>query len=68
MITASGLEYIENIAGTGFQALPGKTVRVHYTDRFPDGKVFDLSIQRGEPIVFVLGGGHIIKGWDEGIS
>jgi peptidyl-prolyl cis-trans isomerase A (cyclophilin A) len=68
MKTASGLEYIEIEAGTGAQAQAGKTVSVHYTGKFPDGKVFDSSISRGEPISFPLGKGNVIKGWDEGIA
>ena len=67
MKTASGLEYIEIEAGTGAQAEAGKTVSVHYTGKFQDGKVFDSSISRGEPITFPLGQGRVIKGWDEGI-
>lgn len=68
MKTDSGLEYTETQAGTGEQALAGKTVRVHYTGKFPDGKVFDSSYSRGEPIEFPLGAGRVIKGWDEGIA
>jgi len=68
MKTASGLEYEETQAGTGTQAEAGKTVRVHYTGKFPEGKVFDSSVTRGEPIEFVLGTGRVIKGWDEGIA
>ena len=68
MKTASGLEYIEVEAGTGAQAVAGKTVRVHYTGKFPDGKVFDSSVSRGEPLEFKLGAGRVIKGWDEGIA
>ncbi len=37
MKTASGLDYIEIEAGTGTQAMAGKTVKVHYTGKFPDG-------------------------------
>ena len=68
MKTASGLEYIEVEAGTGEQAAAGKTVSVHYTGKFQDGKVFDSSVSRGEPIRFPLGAGRVIKGWDEGIA
>jgi peptidyl-prolyl cis-trans isomerase A (cyclophilin A) len=68
MKTASGLDYNETKAGTGVQAVAGKTVKVHYTGKFPDGKVFDSSVSRGEPIEFVLGQGRVIKGWDEGIA
>ena len=68
MKTTSGLEYIEVLAGSGSQAAAGKTVAVHYTGKFPDGKVFDSSVSRGEPIEFKLGVGQVIKGWDEGIA
>ena len=68
MKTTSGLEYIEVQAGTGAQAAAGKTVGVHYTGKLQDGRVFDSSIPRGEPIVFQLGVGRVIKGWDEGIA
>lgn len=68
MKTASGLEYIEVEQGTGAQAESGKTVSVHYTGKFQDGKVFDSSVSRGEPIKFPLGAGRVIKGWDEGIA
>jgi FKBP-type peptidyl-prolyl cis-trans isomerase len=68
MKTASGLEYTEVEEGTGAQAEVGKNVSVHYTGKFPDGKVFDSSLSRGEPITFTLGAGRVIKGWDEGIA
>lgn len=68
MKTASGLEYEETEEGTGAPAEAGRTVRVHYTGMFPDGRVFDESRSRGEPIEFVLGSGQVIRGWDEGIA
>ena len=68
MKTASGLEYVETQAGTGAQAKAGDTVRVHYTGKFLDGKVFDSSVSRGEPLEFPLGRGRVINGGDEGIA
>ncbi len=66
--TASGLKYIVVSKGTGSKAEVGKPVSVHYTGRLLNGKVFDSSIDRGEPITFNLGVGQVIKGWDEGIA
>lgn len=68
MKTDSGLEYLEVQAGSGTQATAGKMVSVHYTGKFQDGRVFDSSVSRGEPITFKLGVGQVIKGWDEGIA
>lgn len=65
---ASGLYYIQKVAGKGAQAESGKKVSVHYTGMLLDGTVFDSSIERGEPIEFVLGQGQVIPGWDEGIA
>src|SRR5688572_10447873 len=64
--TATGLEYWDIKAGTGAVATKGQTVRVHYTGWLTDGKKFDSSVDRKEPFVFPLGGGQVIKGWDEG--
>lgn len=66
--TTTGLQYIKVAQGNGVQAVNGKKVKVHYTGYLPDGKIFDSSIERGEPIDFVLGSGRVIKGWDEGIA
>lgn len=66
--TASGLQYKDIKPGTGAQPQTGQKVSVHYTGKLEDGTVFDSSIPRGQPIVFVLGVGQVIKGWDEGLS
>lgn len=66
--TDSGLMIANEVEGTGMEAIVGKTVSVHYTGRLMDGTVFDSSVERGEPIDFPLGGGMVIKGWDEGIA
>ena len=65
---ASGLYYIETKKGTGSSPEIGQNVKVHYKGMFMDGKVFDSSFDRGDPIEFPLGQGRVIKGWDEGIA
>ena len=66
--TASGLKYEDVKQGTGDAATAGKTVSVHYTGWLTDGKKFDSSKDRGQPFEFPLGGGRVIKGWDEGVQ
>lgn len=68
MKTDSGLQYIETVAGTGKAPKRGDRVAVHYVGRLENGKEFDNSVKRGQPIEFVLGNGQVIAGWDEGIS
>jgi len=65
-VTASGLKIIEIKAGTGAAAQKGQTVSVHYTGWLADGTKFDSSLDRGQPISFVLGAGQLIPGFDEG--
>ncbi|MEP3088897.1 MAG: peptidylprolyl isomerase, partial [Nonlabens ulvanivorans] len=66
--TESGLRYKIIQEGNGAQAENGKTVSVHYKGMLPNGKVFDSSFERKQPIDFQLGAGQVIAGWDEGIA
>ena len=66
--TASGLKYQDTKVGTGAEAKAGQTVVVHYTGWLTDGTKFDSSKDRGRPFDFRLGGGQVIKGWDEGVQ
>lgn len=79
--TASGLYYIEKTKGKGGKPTKGSIVKVNYTGRLLDGKIFDTSDeaiakQEGvynegrpyQPIEFPIGQGQVIPGWDEGIS
>lgn len=53
--------------GVGEVVPRGAMVKVHYTGKFPDGRVFDSSVSRGVPLEFKVGVGQVIRGWDEGI-
>src|SRR5690348_3739871 len=67
--SSSGLQYWDLKQGTGTTASAGKTVSVHYTGWLAsNGKKFDSSVDRGQPFMFQLGAGQVIKGWDEGVS
>ena len=66
--TSSGLQYIDQVVGTGETAKAGQTVSVHYTGWLTNGKKFDSSVDRGQPFSFRLGVGQVIKGWDEGVQ
>ena len=66
--TASGLKYTDTKVGTGAEAKAGQTAVVHYTGYLTNGTKFDSSKDRGQPFSFPLGGGRVIKGWDEGVQ
>lgn len=64
--TASGLQYKINQQGQGKQPAATSMVTVHYTGKLLDGKVFDSSVERGEPVDFPLN--QVIPGWTEGLQ
>lgn len=55
------------VLGEGAEATSGRRVSVHYTGWLLDGSKFDSSLDRNSPFDFVLGGGMVIRGWDEGV-
>jgi peptidylprolyl isomerase len=65
--TASGLKYVDEVVGTGAAPQKGSNVSVHYVGTLTDGKKFDSSRDRNQPLGFKIGVGQVIRGWDEGI-
>ncbi|KJZ10510.1 MAG: FKBP-type peptidyl-prolyl cis-trans isomerase [Marinomonas sp.] len=65
--TDSGLQFKILQQGTG-DVHPNATdqVKVHYHGTLVDGRIFDSSVDRGEPISFGLN--QVIKGWTEGVQ
>jgi FKBP-type peptidyl-prolyl cis-trans isomerase FkpA len=70
--TASGLQFEDTVPGTGKHAEAGRLVSVHYTGWLYNdgvkGAKFDSSKDRNDPFEFDLGGGSVIRGWDEGVQ
>lgn len=70
--TPSGLQYKDEVVGTGPEPKAGQTVSVHYTGWLDQsgqkGAKFDSSRDRGQPFSFTLGRGQVIAGWDQGVA
>jgi peptidylprolyl isomerase len=70
--TPSGLQYRDDVVGTGAQPARGNDCVVSYTGwLYKDGmkgEKFDSSADHGGTFKFAIGRGRVIKGWDEGVS
>lgn len=70
--TDTGLLYKDEATGEGKEAEMGHEATVHYTGwLYEDGmrtKQFDTSRNRNQPFTFPIGGGRVIKGWDQGVA
>jgi FKBP-type peptidyl-prolyl cis-trans isomerase FklB len=62
----SGLQYEIITAGDGAKPGPTQTVKCHYHGTVIDGRVFDSSVQRGQPASFPLN--RVIAGWTEALQ
>lgn len=65
--TDSGLMYMVLKEGSGDKPASGTMISAHYTGTFVDGRKFDSSVDRGDPIRIPVGTGRVIEGWDEAL-
>ena len=65
-VTATDLQYEVITEGSGAKPTRESTVRTHYHGTFVDGRVFDSSVERGQPAEFPVGG--VIAGWTEALQ
>ena len=66
-ITPSGLKITELVEGSGAEAKAGDLVSVNYRGTLTNGREFHSSYRRNQAFTFPLGGGRVIRGWDEGV-
>ncbi len=65
---AAGLQIVDEVVGTGAEAVAGKEIMVNYVGTLTNGTKFDSSYDRNQPFKFVLGAGQVIAGWDQGFA
>ncbi|KAK3082692.1 hypothetical protein FSP39_002731 [Pinctada imbricata] len=46
----------------------GSLMRCHYVGKLTNGKVFEDSYEKGKPVLFLLGAGQVLKGWERGLQ
>lgn len=61
------LKITETNVGTGTEIVKGALIQCHYEGFLEDGTKFDSSLDRGQPLQFVVGVGRVIKGLDQGL-
>ncbi|KAJ0972280.1 hypothetical protein J5N97_020239 [Dioscorea zingiberensis] len=65
--TETGLQYKDIKVGEGPSPPVGFQVAANYVAMVPSGQIFDSSLEKGQPYIFRVGSGQVIKGLDEGI-
>jgi FK506-binding protein 2 len=69
-VTELKIEVLESVAAEDclVKSANGDSLSMHYTGTIhKDGSEFDSSVKRGKPFTFPLGGGRVIKGWEQGL-
>jgi peptidylprolyl isomerase len=68
LVTESGLQFVEKVAGTGATPQDGDIVTMHFIGSLPDGTAFGDSYSTGQPITAIFGREQLLPGWEEGLS
>lgn len=63
----SGIRFVDLRTGDGAPAIHGSKVWVHYVASVEGEAPFDSSYDRGNPLVFTIGAGEVVPGWEEGM-
>lgn len=66
--TESGLEYLDIQTGDGASAGPGMIVRIHYHGWLTNGTLIESTVEKDDPLEFVVGDGQVIAALDEGVD
>ncbi len=67
VVTDSGLQFVEKVAGDGAQPQVGDIVTMDFSGTLPDGTLFGDSYTQGQPVTAVLGADQLMPGWEEGV-
>ena len=65
---SKGLKAYDEKVGTGKPAVPGASLKTHYTGWLLSGRKFGSSKDLGKPLEVMLGNGKLIRGWEEGLE
>ncbi len=66
--TSTGLQYLEESAGSGETPKVGEIVKLHYIASLTDGTELVNTYTIGEPISTVWGANRLLPGWEEGVG
>jgi FKBP-type peptidyl-prolyl cis-trans isomerase len=54
--------------GDGPEIEPGQTVTVHYAAKVQGGSYYSETRRTGQPFTFIVGAGHVLPGWEQGLK
>lgn len=66
--TPNGAYYRDIVVGTGAVVASGQTISIRYTGWLSNGFQFETNVSSSNPLVFKLGAGEVIDGFDEALA